>query len=77
MDHPPCIQAEIGRRESSHRRRPDSCQRVHGEIPGMLGPAAPLCTRSFQTDSHSSCGGNEKGGETSFFVVVDVAGVQA
>lgn len=35
VDHPPCVQAEIRGRESPHRRRPDSCQRVNREIPGM------------------------------------------
>lgn len=34
VDHPPCVQAEIWRGESSHRRRPDFGQRVDGEIPG-------------------------------------------
>lgn len=34
VDHPPCVQAEIWRRESSHRRRLDFGQRVDGEIPG-------------------------------------------
>lgn len=53
VDHPPCVQTEIRRRESAHRWWPHPCQRVFRAIPckciichSMLDAAsAYLCVR--------------------------------